>query len=103
MLTVNGDEVRQLAEEVLLVDIDVDQKSVEVRLIALDGGLGLKFPQAAKPQTKVENTGQSGEGSDEQPSNVPQVQTVMAHLYSVLLLRQIESPPMAESNSASIC
>jgi hypothetical protein len=84
-----------------LFDVDMDQVSMTVQLVALDRGLGFQVPQPTQPKA-VENPRHSGEGRDQQPGDVAEVQSLMTELHGVLLLLRIERPPLGAANTTSI-
>ena len=70
-------------------------------VVALDRNLGLQIPQASKAEL-AEGPGDVGEGSLQQPGDVPEVQPLMAEIHGVLQLLRVERPPLAASNTPSI-
>jgi hypothetical protein len=70
-------------------------------LVALHWRFGLEIPQP--PETKaVEHPGHGGEGSGQQPGDVPEVEALVTELHGVLLLLRIERPTLGAANTASI-
>jgi hypothetical protein len=109
LLAVAGDAVTDFAKagELLLLrrslrlDVDMDQISGLLPLVALDRGLGLEIPQP--PQTKaVEHPGHGGEGCDQKPGDVAEVEALVTQIHGLLLLLRIERPPLGEANTPSI-
>ena len=101
LLTVACDAVDDLATAGELFDVDMDQVSGMLPLVALHWRFGLEIPQP--PETKaVEHPGHGGEGSGQQPGDVPEVEALVTELHGVLLLLRIERPALGAANSASI-
>ena len=73
-----------LAEASQLFDIDVDQVTGPLPLVGLDHRFGLQIPQP--PETKAsKNSGHRGEGSGQQPGDIPEVQAWVAEIHGLLL------------------
>jgi hypothetical protein len=109
LLAVAGDAVTDFAKagELLLLrrslrlDVDMDQVSGMLPLVALDWMFGLEIPQP--PQTKaVENPGHGGERCCQKPRDVAEVQPLMPQLYGLLQMPWIERPPPSAANTTSI-
>jgi hypothetical protein len=85
LLSVAGDAVADLAKAGQLFDVDMDQVSRMFPLVALDWRFGLEIPQP--PETKaVEHPGHGGEGSGQQPGDVPEVEVLVAEIHGLLQL-----------------
>ena len=101
LLAVAGDAVNDSAKAGELFDVDMDQVSGMVPLVALDRGLGLEIPQPT--QTKaVEHPGHGEEGCDQKPGDVAEVEALMTELHGVLQLLRIKRPTLGPANTASI-
>jgi hypothetical protein len=109
LLAVASDAVTDFAKagELLLLrrslrlDVDMDQVSGTVPLVALDSRLVFQITESAQSQP-VQGPGHSGERGSQHPSDVPQVQPLMTELHGVLLLLRSESSTVGPANTASI-
>ena len=101
LLAITRDAVTDLAETGQLLDINVDQVTRPLPLVAVDWRLGVQVSQPAQPQA-AENPGHGGEGSDQQPGDVAEVQPLVPELYGALQVLRIERPPLGAANTASI-
>jgi hypothetical protein len=101
LLAVAGDAVTDLAKAGELFDVDMDQVSGMVPLVALDRRLGFQIPESAQAQS-VQGPGHGGERGSQHPSDVPQVEALMTEIHGLLLLLRIERPPLGAANTASI-
>ena len=70
-------------------------------LVALDWRFGLEIPQPTQPQA-VEKPRQGGEGSCQQPGDVPELEPLVTEIHALLQLLRIERPPLAAANTPSI-
>ena len=89
MLTVTGDAVVDLAKASELFDVDVDQVSGMLPLVALHWRFGLQISQAPQSQG-VEHPCHGGEGTGRQPGDVAQVQALNPELLGILQVLRIE-------------
>ena len=101
LLPVAGDAMHHLAEAGQLFDINVDQVTRRLALVALHQWLGDQVSQPAQSQA-VQGPVHGGEGSGQQPGEVTQMQPLMVQLHSALEAAQIERPLMGATNTASI-
>ncbi len=101
LLAVAGDAVTDFAKAGELFDVDMDQVSRTVPLVALDRELGFQVPQPTQPQA-VENPRHGGEGRDQQPGDVAEVEALVTEIHGLLQLLRIERPPLGAENTASI-
>jgi hypothetical protein len=79
----------------------MDQVSGMLPLVTLDRRLGVQVAQPAQPQA-VHSSGHGGEGSGQQPGDVPEVEALVTELHGVPLLLRSERPPLAAANTPSI-
>lgn len=101
LLPVAGDAVTHLAEAGQLLDVDVNQAARRLALITLHHRFGLQVPQPPQAQA-VQAPGHGGEGCNQQPGDMTQVQPLMAQLHGALEAVRIERPPLGAANTASI-
>ncbi len=101
LLAAAGDAVTDPAKAGKLFDVDMDQVSGMVPLVALERRLGFQIPESAQVQ-QVQGPGHGGERGSQHPSDVPQVQSLMTELHGLLLLLRIERPPLGAVNTALI-
>ena len=101
LLPVAGDAVADLAKASQLLDVDMDQVSGMLPLVALHWRFGVQIPQPPEPQA-VQSSGHGGEGSRQQPGDVAQMQALMPELHGTLQVLRIERPPLGAANTASI-
>jgi hypothetical protein len=108
-LTVACDAVPDLAKtgQLLLLsrslrlDVDVDQVARHLTLGALDRRFGLQVSQSPEPKA-VQSSGHGGEGSDQQPGDVAQVQALLPELQGTSQVLRIKRPPLGAADTASI-
>jgi len=101
LLAITGDAVAHLAKAGQGLDVDVDQISWPLPLVALHWNLGLQLPQTPQPQ-KAESPGNGGEGRLQQPGNATEVEPLVAEIHGVLQLLRIERPMLAAANTPTI-
>lgn len=101
LLPVSADAVAHLPEPRQGFDVDVDQISWPLPLVALHWNLGFQIPQASEAEP-AEGPGDGGEGSLQQARNVPEVEPLVAKFHGVLQLLRIERPPLGAANTPSI-
>ena len=90
-----------LAKAGKLFDVDMDQVSGMVPLVAQDRRLGFQIPESAQAKP-VQGPGHGGERGSQHPSDVPQVQSLMTERHGLLVLLRIERPPLSAANTPSI-
>jgi hypothetical protein len=90
LLPITGDPVADLTEPGQRLDVDVDQVARSLPLVPLLWGLGLQVPETAQPQS-AESPGDDGEGSPQQAGNVPEVESLVAEIHSLLDLLRIDA------------
>ena len=100
-LPVSGDAVAHLPKPSQGLDVNVDQVSWPLPLVALHWNLGLQVPQTPQAQT-AESSGDGGEGRLQQPGNVAEVEPLVAKIHGVLEKLWIERPPLAAANTPTI-
>ncbi len=101
LLAAAGDAVTDFPELSQLFDVNVDQVTRPLPLVAVDWWFWGQVSQAAQPQA-VENPRHSGEGRDEQPGDVAEVEALVTEIHGLLQLLRIERPPLGAANTASI-
>jgi len=102
LLSFAGDPVAHLAKASQGFDVDVDQLYSPLPLVALHRNLGLQIPQASKTEL-AKHPGDGGEGSLQQPGDVPEVQPLVAEIHGVLQLLLLELAPLCKAHAGSIC
>jgi hypothetical protein len=101
MLPVTGNSVPDIAKASQFLDVDVDQVAWRFTLVTLYWRFGLKISHS--PKTKaVEHPGHGGEGSGQQPGDVPEVEALVTELHGTLQVLRIKRPPLGAANTASI-
>ena len=100
LLAPAGDAVTDLPEAGQLFDVNVDQVTRPLPLVALDWRFGLEIPQPPQSQA-AENPGHGGERCCQKPRDVAEVQTLMPQLYGLLQMPRIERPPLGAANTPS--
>ncbi len=94
-----GDSAASLARAGEHFDGDVDQVSGMLSLEGLDRRFRLQLSQS--PATKaVELPGHGGEGSCQQPGDVPWVEALVTEVHGLTHLLWIECPPLGMANSS---
>jgi hypothetical protein len=101
LLPVTGDSVASLAKAGELFAVDMDQVSWMLPLVALDRRFRLQISQPLETKA-VEHPGHGGEGSGQQPGDVPEVEALVTEIHGLLQLLWIERPTLAASNTVSI-
>ncbi|WP_411869203.1 hypothetical protein [Vulcanococcus limneticus] len=81
--------------------VDVNQVTRRLQLVPLHWRLGLQVPQSTQTQT-AEGPGDGGEGSPQEPGNMPEVQPLMTKIHGLLQLLRIERPLLGTAHAASI-
>ena len=85
LLPITSDVMANLAEAGQLFDVDRDQVSGMLPLVALDWMFGLEIPQP--PQTKaIEHPGHGGEGCSQQPGDGAEVEPLVTEIQGMLQL-----------------
>jgi len=101
LLPVTCDAVPDLAKAGELLHVNMDQVPRMLPLVALHWRFGFEISQP--PETKaLEHPGHGGEGSGQQPGDVPALEELVTKLHSLLQLMWIEPPPLSAANTASI-
>jgi hypothetical protein len=100
LLPVAADSVPHLAEPGQSLDVDVDQVTGPLPLVALHRRYGLQVSQTAQSET-VQSPGNGGERRLEQPGDVPEVQALVTEVDSLLQLLRIERPPLGAADARS--
>jgi hypothetical protein len=101
LLPVSGDAVAHLPKPSQGLDVNVDQVSWPLPLVALHRWFGFQVPQSPQPQT-AESPGNGGERCLQQPGDVPEVEPLVAEIHGVLQLLRIERPPLGAANTPTI-
>ena len=100
-MAVAGDPVPHLAEPGQSLDVDVDQVTGPLPLVALHRRFGLQVSQTAQSET-VQRPGNGGEGGLEKPGDVTEVLALVTENDSLLQLVRIELPLLGASHAPSI-
>ena len=83
-----------------LFDVDMNQVSGTVTLVALDWRFGLEIPQPTQSQS-VENPRHGGERCCQQPGDVAEMEALVTEIHGLLQLLRIERPPLGAANTRS--
>jgi hypothetical protein len=101
LLPITSNAVGDLSKAGELFDIDMDQVSRMLPVVAHDRKFGLQVSQPS--QTKAsEHPGHDGEGNGQQPGDVPEVAELVTEIHALLQLLRIERPPLATASTPSI-
>jgi hypothetical protein len=101
LLAAAGDAMTDLAKAGKLFDINVDQVTRPLPLVAVDWWFGVQGSQPPQPQA-VENPRHGGEGRDQHLGVVAEVEALVTEIHGLLQLLRIERPPLGAANTASI-
>ena len=100
LLAITGDPVAHPAEAGQGFDVDVDQVAWPFPLVALHRRFGIHVPQSPQPKA-AESPGDGGEGSLQQPGDVPEVESLVPEMHRLLELLRIERPPLGAAHARS--
>jgi hypothetical protein len=101
LLAAAGDAVTDFPESSQLFDVNVDQLTRPLQLVAVDWWYGVQVSQPPQPQA-VEKPRHGGEGRDQQPGDVAEVEALVTEIHGLLRLLRIERPPLGAANTPSI-
>ena len=83
LLAVASDPMPHLSESDQSLDVDVDQVTGPLSLVALHRGFGLQDSQPPKHES-VKGPGDGGEGRPQQPGDVAEVQALVPEIHGLL-------------------